>query len=349
MADISKIDPNFAVGGSIEREGCVFYSAEESPFRLSGVFREGARLLRLPNAVARQVSDPVVYLSKNNAGGRVCFRTDSPYVAISAHMDCIGRMCHFPLTGAAGFDLYVDNVFTKGFSPTYDVTDKLEGIFDFNPERKMREICINFPLYSGVLEVFVGLDKDARLEAPTPYVNDKPIVYYGSSITQGGCASRPGMSYQAIVSRHFNCEYLNLGFSGSAKAEEAMIEYIKGLEMSHFVYDYDHNAPTVEHLNETHEKMFLAIRESHPDIPIIMMQRPKFYLNEQEKERGRIIRQTYLNALNRGDKNVYFISNLELCAFCGNDGTVDGTHPTDFGFMSMAKAVIKLFESEKLI
>ncbi len=349
MADITKIDKNFAVGGNIEREGCVFYSAEEKPFRLSGVFRENGRLRRMPKEVADSVSTGVAYLHTNNAGGRVCFKTDSPYVAICAHVDNIGRMCHFPLTGAAGFDMYVDGVFTKGFAPTYDVVDRLEGIFDFNHDRKMREICINFPLYSGVREVFIGLDEKACVEAPTPYVNDKPIVYYGSSITQGGCASRPGMSYQAIVSRHFNCDYINLGFSGNARAEEPMYNYINGLDMSIFVYDYDHNANTPMDLEATHEKMFLAIREKHPELPIVIMQRPKFYLNRDEQMRNRILRQTYQNALDRGDKNVYFISNRELCALCQNEGTVDGCHPTDFGFMSMAKAVIDLFESEHLM
>lgn len=349
MPDISRIDKNFAVGGSIEREGCVFYSAEESPFRLSGVFRENGRLRRMPEEVAKTVSTGVAYLHTNNAGGRVRFKTDSPYIAISAHVDNIARSCDFPLSGAAGFDMYVDGVFTKSFPPTYDVVDRLEGIFDFTDGRKMREICINFPLYSGVLEVFIGLDGKACVEAPTPYINDKPIVYYGSSITQGGCASRPGMSYQAIVSRHFNCDYINLGFSGNARAEEPMYNYINGLDMSVFVYDYDHNADTSMDLEATHERMFLAIREKHPDLPVVIMQRPKFYLNHDEKMRGRVLRQTYQNALNRGDKNVYFISNRELCALCGNEGTVDGCHPTDFGFMSMARAVIELFESENIL
>ena len=76
----------------------------------------------------------------------------------------------------------------------------------------------------------------------------KPVVYYGSSITQGGCASKPGSSYESILSRRFDCDYINLGFSGTAKGEDEIVDYIKGLEMSVFVMDYDHNAPTTEHL-----------------------------------------------------------------------------------------------------
>ena len=349
MIDITKIDKNFAVGGNIEREGCVFYSAEENPFRLSGVFRENGRLRRMPEEVAKTVSTGVAYLHTNNAGGRVCFKTDSPYVAICAHVDNIGRMCHFPLTGAAGFDMYVDGVFTKGFAPTYDVVDRLEGIFDFIDGRKMREICINFPLYSGVREVFIGLDEKALVEAPTPYVNDKPVVYYGSSITQGGCASRPGMSYQAIVSRHFNCDYINLGFSGNARAEDEMAEYIAGLDMSLFVYDYDHNSPSIEHLTKTHERMFKIIREKNPDLPIIMMSRPKLYLDPTEEKRLEIIKKTYENAKASGDKNVFFIDGRDLCKICGNEGTVDNCHPTDLGFFSMAQTLGNFIEDNGLL
>jgi len=211
--------------------------------------------------------------------------------------------------------------------------------------REKREITINFPLYSNVRDLYIGLQEDAITEEAKPYKSDKPIVYYGSSITQGGCASRPGMSYQAIVSRSIDYDYINLGFSGNAKAEDEMIDYIKNLEMSVFVYDYDHNSPSVEHLSSTHEKMFKAIREKHPDLPVIMMPRPKHYLSDVEKERRRIVETTYKNALAAGDKNVYYISNEELTEMCKGEGTVDNAHPTDFGFASMAKPIIKVLKT----
>ena len=118
--------------------------------------------------------------------------------------------------------------------------------------------------------------------------------------------------------------------------------------MSVFVYDYDYNAPNAEHLRNTHEKMFKAIREAHPDLPVIMMPRPKFELTESEKERRAIIETTYKNALAIGDKNIYYISEKELTALCENEGTVDGAHPTDFGFASMANAVCKVIEKLEL-
>ena len=124
-----------------------------------------------------------------------------------------------------------------------------------------------------------------------------------------------------------------------------MIDYVKNLDMSVFVYDYDHNAPTLEHLEATPEKMFKAIRSMHPDIPILMMTRPKFYLNDDEEKRLEIVRKTYQNALNNGDKNVYFIEGPELMKFAGDEGTVDGCHPTDLGFYSMAKVMLEIMGS----
>lgn len=94
--------------------------------------------------------------------------------------------------------------------------------------------------------------------------------------------------------------------------------------------------------------MFKAIREKHPLIPVIIMSRPKHFLDEEEKERHEIIETTYKNALREGDKNVYFIDGAELTKFCGDSGTVDGTHPTDLGFYSMAKALEEVIKNKVL-
>ena len=114
--------------------------------------------------------------------------------------------------------------------------------------------------------------------------------------------------------------------------------------MSLFVLDYDHNAANVTELEKTHEKMFLKVRDNHPNIPIIIMNRPKYYLNEEEEARRDIIVQPYQNAINAGDKNVYFIDGRELMKLAGNEGTVDNCHPNDLGFESMAQAMITLLK-----
>lgn len=347
MFDISKIDSNFIIETKIDKNDIKFYKINEAPFKVYGVFKENGKYRRMPESVAKSVSEGVYSLHTNTAGGRVRFKTDSQYIAIHAEIDGINRTPHFSLTGMASFDLYVDNDYKRTFIPPYEVESEFESVVDCFPSNEMREITINFPLYSNVNNLYIGLQNTACVEEGAPYKNDKPIVYYGSSITQGGCASRPGMSYQAIVSRTFNYDYINLGFSGNAKAEDEMIEYIKNLDMSIFVYDYDHNAPSVQHLEKTHEKMFKAIREKNPLLPVIMMSRPKHFLNEEEKIRRKIIETTYLNAVSAGDENVYFIDGEALTELCKDSGTVDNCHPTDFGFASMAKALTEVVRDIK--
>ena len=297
----------------------------------------------MPAAVAKTVNEGVYILNTNTAGGRVRFRTNSSYVAISAKMENLGKMPHFALTGSVGFDIYADNVYRGTYKPPFEIEDGYESVVELGDSIE-KEITINFPLYSDVKKLFIGLQKDADLAMPAPYRNIKPVVYYGSSITQGGCASRPGTAYQAIISRNLNVDYVNLGFSGSAKAEQSMAEYIKNLPMSVFVYDYDHNAPNTTHLSATHERMFKEIREQNPDLPIIILPRPKYCINKEEKKRVKIIKATYENAVNRGDKNVYFIDNKKLMKLCKNEGTVDNCHCTDLGFFSMADKVGKVIE-----
>jgi len=352
MSRIEDVDKNLKVETKIEKEGLKFYNALSEPFKIYGVFMEDGMFRRMPEKVAESVSKGVWMLHSHTAGGRVRFRTNSPYVAINVKMGSIGKMAHFAVAGSAGFDVYRNDGegedYVRTLMPTFSMEDGYESLISFEDE-VMRDVTINFPLYSEVKELYIGLDENARIEAPTPYIDKKPVVYYGSSITQGGCASRPGNCYQGYICRTFNCDYINLGFSGSAKAEDEMIEYIKGLDMSIFVYDYDHNAPDVEHLKNTHEKMFKAIREAHPDLPIIMMSAPIWKTTNFMKGRKEIIEQTYRNALAAGDKNVYFIDGKALMSLCENNGTVDNCHPTDLGFYSMGRVLSFMIEKYGLM
>lgn len=341
MSNITLIDSNFKVNTGLDDQDVVFYDINQPPFEVYGVFYESEKYRRIPEVVAKTVNDGVWGLHAHTAGGRVCFKTDSPYVAIHAEMSGIGKMPHFALTGSAGFDLYVGREpgkYIATFVPPFDIEDGYESIIRFNSS-EMRDITINLPLFSEVCKLYIGVSDKAAVLVPEPYKFKKPVVYYGSSITHGGCASRPGMSYESIVSRRLNTDYINLGFSGSARAEDEIAEYISKLSMSVFVYDYDHNAPTTEHLRKTHEKMFRVIREAHPDLPIVLLSRPKYSLNEEEEKRLDIIRKTYNNAVENSDKNVYLIDGRTLMELAGEEGTVDSCHPNDLGFMSMAKAV----------
>ena len=187
----------------------------------------------------------------------------------------------------------------------------------------------------------LGFLPDARVEkGRTPRI-EKPIVFYGSSITQGGCAAKVGSCYTTLLCRRLDAAQINLGFSGSGRGEENMARYIASLDMSAFVLDYDHNAPTVEHLEKTHEKFFNIVREAHPDLPIVMMSKPDFDSNREGNAlRRNVIARTYAHALEKGDKNVWFINGE---SFFGNHDrelcTVDGCHPTSLGFVRMADVV----------
>lgn len=343
MKDISQIDKNFQVETKLDLPDVKFYNVLAEPFKIYGVFYEGGKFRRLPEAVAKTVSEGVFGLHTHTAGGRVRFKTDSPYVAIHTKMPSIGKMPHFALTGSAGFDLYVGSNYKKTFVPPFDIENGYENVARLGTS-EMREITINFPLYSSVGELYIGISDTATLLPPAPYEIETPIVYYGSSITQGGCASRAGTAYQGHISRRLKADFINLGFSGNAKGEDEMAEYISGLTMSAFVLDYDYNAPTVEHLKNTHERFFRRVREKNPELPIIMMSRPHFDYDENELQRLEVVKTTYENALRDGDKNVYFIDGRDLMKAVGSEGTVDDCHPTDLGFASMAKAIGDVLE-----
>ncbi|MBQ9802798.1 MAG: SGNH/GDSL hydrolase family protein [Clostridia bacterium] len=352
---IEDIDKNLVVETTITEPDLVWFNVRELPFRLYGVIYDETMgcYVRMPQATAEAISQNVSgSLNRCTAGGRVRFRTDSRYIAIKAVMKNGSPMVHMPLTGQSGFDLYrVDkkgkDLYYRTFVPPRGMTEGYSSAHWV--EGTEADYTINFPLYDGVKELYVALKRNAHLSEPTPYAIEKPVVYYGSSITQGGCASRPGNAYQAIISRHLGVDHINLGFSGSAKGELGMAEYIATLDMSAFVMDYDHNTNNEEHLKQTHEPFFKAVRAAHPTLPIIIVSAPNVLLKGDEKfsygrftARRAIVRRTYENALIAGDKNVYFIDGAQL--FKGEDWdacTVDGTHPNDLGFFRMATRIGK--------
>ena len=322
--DISKIDKNFAIETKINRE-VVFFDAEEKPVSLHGIFKEEGdeRFVRIPASLAVNVNKGVNRLNYNTAGGRARFKTNSKYIAIHTKMNAPSIMTHQAPAGSAGFDLYVNDGelgerYLATYRPPIDVSDGFEGVVDTGFS-DMREYTIHFPTYSGVNKLYIGLEPNALIEEPSEYTNKLPVVYYGSSITQGGCVSKPGDTYQDVLSRRFNIDYINLGFAGSAIAEDNIIDYINNLDMSIFVYDYDHNSPNPNHLKQTHEKAFLKIREKHPELPIIMMTRPRYVINADTEARLEVIKETYRNAKNRGDENVYLVTGRELMSLCKNE------------------------------
>jgi len=350
---LSEIDSNFkahCVGGceftliSPEDylEGFPWENENEKPF------------CRLPERIASQISEPLKILSQHSAGGVIRFKTDSSALLLKGTFRPFDISHHMPLTGVAGFDVCIrENECDRlimNMRP--EISDLIQQKWDFELscalEEGMNEYRIYLPLYAGLKELQIGFTSGAVVEKATPHKVKNPILYYGSSITQGGCASRTSTCYTAMVSSWLDVQQINLGFSGNAKGEKIVAEEIAALDLSCVVIDYDHNAPTIEHLRETHEPFFKIIREKNPILPIVLISRPfaRIPILEECEIRRDIIMQTYLNAREKGDENVYFIDGMRFFEGTGYDlPTVDRCHPTDLGFYLMAKniyPVIKL-------
>jgi hypothetical protein len=345
---IELIDKNFAVETKVTEPDLKFYDPRKSPFKIYGLYKPETEDVykRMPTEIANKVSESVATLHKRTAGGRIRFATDSRYIVINAKMPVMSRVPHNPLTGTSSFDLYVDDEngapsrFFKPFIPPYDSDGGYESLLDFGT-RKLRYVTICFPSYASVSELFIGLQEDAIVKEGLSYRDMKPIVYYGSSITQGACSSRAGNIYQNIICRRNNIDYINLGFSGACKAEDVMIDYLCTLDSSIFVMDYDHNAPSCDHLRATHKKLYSAYRAAHPDTPIIMISMSDVYKHyESCLKRRDIIMATYLSAREAGDTNVYFVDGMRTYPDeLYDDCMVDHCHPTDLGMSYMASSI----------
>lgn len=346
--DIAKIDRNFSVDTHIDRPDICWLDAAAEPFVIYGAART-APYARLPLEVAKEVSDGVLWLHTNTAGIRARFRTDSPYIAVHVQWKTASRLPHMPLDGSGGFDLYaVEDGQQRFVDPPFIVPQDCDQGYEYliTLDGQMRDYVVNFPLYNDVDMLYFGVKEGSHFETPARYANQKPVVFYGSSITQGGCASRPGNCYQNMLSRALDMDYINLGFSGNGKAELPMVNYMAGLDMEAFVCDYDHNAPDVHYLEETHYRMYEIIRGVHPDIPYIMLSKPdlrKFHQSAQEtnERRRRVIENSYRKAVENGDTNVYYIDGDTI--FEGDERfacTVDGCHPNDLGFYRFYKTLL---------
>ena len=224
----------------------------------------------------------------------------------------------------------------------YDMGDRYEQKIDV-PGSVMRSYTINFPVHAVVETLEVGVAPGSKLGEGRKYRDLPQIVFYGSSIVHGTAASRPGLIYENYVCRALDMDYINLGFSGHAKGEPAIAQWMATLPMSIFVCDYDHNAPTAEHLAETHYPLYETIRAKNPDVPYIMITRPNYWFSNDLEDilrRRDVVLRSYLKAREAGDRNVYFIDGT---AFFENadmyDCVMDGIHPNDTGFLRMGETI----------
>jgi len=340
---ISDIDKNLAVESATGLSPIVWLDAKEEPFRIHGlaVKKKGSPFLRMPAEVAASVSEGVAWLNNHTAGGRIRFRTDSPWIAMRAVMPDNATMPHITMLGQSGFDVYRNDGPDYAYRGSLMPGNRKHGYESWCPtDGKWHTYTLNMPLYDPVEDVMIGLHRDAHIEAAEDYTHPVPVVYYGSSITQGGCASRPGNAYQAMISRRFDVDFINLGFSGNAKGEEAICRYLASLDASVFVCDYDHNAPNADHLAATHKPLYEIYRTARPDTPIVFVTKPDFHPGTEDERRRQIVIDTYEYALAQGDRNVQFVDGATLFEGPFADScTVDGCHPNDLGFFRMAEKI----------
>lgn len=353
MSKIEDIDKNFRIQQADE-DGLVYRNCMDDAFTLYGFSSpyETGVFTRLPLSFSEceDVSIGVRRLMLHTSGGRVRFRTNSKVIAIRAELGDSSIMYHMPATASHGFDLYAapaDNPRELSFKKTLASIVMPYNISHEFDDHSLREITINFPMYNGVKSLYIGLEENCILEKPLPYTIEKPVVYYGSSITQGACASNPGTNYPALLSRWLDADFINLGFSGNDKGEEALAHHIASLDMSVFVYGYGHNTPSIEHYEKTYYPFYEIIRKKHPDLPIIMLSPPicPQLKNKQQIERYTKINEIVINSFEKAKKNgddVYFIDGFKLLE--NPESTVDTTHPTDLGFFEMATKIYPVLQ-----
>lgn len=347
MRRLEEIDRNFKAA---ELDGIPlhFYPVNAAPFVVEGFpWRHPEKeYYRLPAAMtADEVNEGALNLANHTSGGAIRFRTDSKIIAVCADLICSSDLPHMPKIGQNGFDCYRltgrDPHFV-GMSRAPQLANcRLEAVTGDNPEGELCLFQINMPLYGGAEKIRIGLFPGARLLPPDPHRIAKPILFYGSSITQGACASRPGTAYTSALCRLLDAPQINLGFAGCGRGEPAVARAIASLDLAAFVFDYDHNAPNAEHLERTHEPFFRIIREARPELPVLFLSKCDFK-PEIPEDAGRraVIRRTYENACRAGDRHVAFIDGETL--FAGDrrwDCTVDRCHPNDLGFYRMAAVI----------
>lgn len=355
---IEEVDKNFVIK-SEKNDGLKYYDIPCEPFDLYGLIYDEKNNLftRILEEDAEKISSGIKSLSPYTAGGRIRFSTNSELISVTVTFEGLTKFSHMPLVGTGAFILYEDCSQTcrlvKSFIPgdSVVISDKISdsgySITAKTGSDKMKNYILYFPTYNDVKSLKIGLSENAKVGHGLRYEKQKPIVFYGSSITQGACATMSSNSYSALISKWLNVDFINLGFSGSAFGEEAMAKYISDIDSSIFICEYDHNAQTVDFLNKTHYNFYKKFRENNKKTPIIFITKPTADdTSSVTKERYNVIKNTVKKAKKTGDNNVYLLNGAKL--FGKKDKEicfVDGSHPNDLGFYRMALIVYKKIKS----
>ena len=301
-------------------------------------FEEDRALCRLPRRLKDTFRPPVWELAQCPAGGRILFSTDSLHVGVRAKVPDNYVMNHITRIGQSGFDVYVDGNFMGSVSPNAE--GKIEAQWQIQKAPpKLRNIMIHMPLYKPVALDQIGLDEGAAIKGHRPFALSKPVLFYGSSITQGGCASTPGTTYQDFISRSLNVDFINLGFSGNGQGEPEVARAINEIDCSCIVVD--HWANKGLDYRENLPVFIGELRKVHKDVPIIVV--GPFYfcrddiddsLHVEQRKAG----EDFVRKMQRqGDRNIHFFDGRKMISRETSFGLVDGVHPNSLGFYLIAK------------
>jgi len=310
---------------------------------------------RLPFSYKELVRTPVWDLSKSSAGISIRFSTNTSNLKVKWELLNNFSMDHMPDTGIKGVDLY----FRNGPEWQYINTGRPQGFVNEytlieNMSEEMREFKIFLPLYDGVKNIEIGIDSKSTIIKP-PKNTRKPIVFYGTSITQGGCASRPGMVHTNIMSRKLDIDVANFGFSGNGRMERPIAEIISSVEPLLYIIECMPNMIQPEFITERTIPLVNIIREKNPDTPIVfvdLFKSPITFLNSKVKSENKALDDALkaeFNKMVENDyKNIYFIETPKL-ADSDHEGTVDAIHFTDLGFQRYADFLISKLREFNLL
>lgn len=325
---------------------------DASAFPLNGKAFCDSRYERLPESYELICRSELWGLGRNSAGLYIRFCSDSPDIWCRWTALFGNSMNHQALSGTRGVDLYLLTPegqwrFAACGRPGAS-SRTTEALLISNMSREMREYMLYLPLYDGIESLEIGVDSLSVLEAPrvNSPVSEGPIVMYGTSILQGGCASRPGMAFTSIISRALNREVINLGFSGNALLDLPIASLMAQVSApSIYVLDYVPNA-SAQQIRERGEEFFSTLRSAHPDVPVLFLEDPQFgeygldsVVTRTVDEKNAAQRELFEKLRSQGEKNIWYLRSEGLLG-SDNEAFVDGTHFTDLGMMRYAERLI---------
>lgn len=346
--DIEKLDPNMTLEKA-DSKGIAWFDPRAVPFRLVGFpwIAEDQVYRRLPVKPQWPIRVAVDSLANSTAGGQVQFQSDSAKILLRVKLRQASGMYHMPATGQSGFDLYVGGPLKQRYFGTsrFNAKAKDYEVTLFSGSKEGRHFTLNFPLYNGVESVEIGVVAGSSIAPPVPFANEGRVVVYGTSITQGGCAARPGMAYPNILSRRLNMEFVNLGFSGNGRGEPELARLINQIDRKKMiVLDYEANAG--DSIRKTLGPFVEVLRSKDKEVPILIISKIRYAgelsgRSQLEKAQARAKFQAdFVRARQAaGDSNIHFLNGGALLGEHAHECTVDGVHPTDLGFMKMANVI----------